>query len=159
MPKRRKNRLILVCNQSADEPLTHKDTKEMMRFEPLSEREESIARKIVDSAYTVHKALGPGLLEKIYEVCFCHELTKRGVGHRRQVDLPIVYDGISFDEGLRLDVFVEELVICELKAVDEMNPVWEAQLLSHLKLTGKRLGFLMNFNVPLIKKGIKRMIL
>ena len=72
---------------------------------------------------------------------------------------PGVYDGIIFDEGLRLDVFVEELIICELKAVDEMNPVWDAQLLSHLKLTGKRLGFLINFNVPLVKNGIKRIIL
>ena len=130
-----------------------------MRFEPLSEREESIAKEIVAAAYTVHKKLGPGLLERVYEVCFCHELTKRGVEYRRQVDLPIVYDGIAFDEGLRLDVFVEELIICELKAVDEMNPVWEAQVLSHLKLTGKRLGFLVNFSVPLIKKGIKRIIL
>jgi len=125
----------------------------------LSEREESIARKIVDAAYTVHKRLGPGLLEKVYEVCFCHELTKRGVKYQRQVDIPIVYDGIIFDEGFRLDVLVEELIICELKAVDQMNPVWQAQILSHLRLTGKRLGFLINFNVPLIKNGIKRIIL
>jgi GxxExxY protein len=130
-----------------------------MGFAPLSENEESIAKKIVDSAYAVHTSLGPGLLEKVYEVCFCHELSKRGLEYQRQVDIPIVYNGIVFNEGLRLDVFVEELIICELKAVDEMNPVWEAQLLSHLKLTGKRLGFLINFNVPLIKKGIKRIIL
>ena len=129
------------------------------RFEPLSAKEEIIARKVVDAAYTVHKNLGPGLLEKVYEVCFCHELMKRGLQYRRQVDLPIVYDDLTFDEGLRLDVLVEELIICELKAVDEMNPVWEAQVLSHLKLTQKRLGFLINFNVPLIKKGIKRIIL
>jgi len=130
-----------------------------MSFTPLSEKEESVARKIVDAAYAVHKTLGPGLLEKVYEVCFCHELSKRGLEYKRQVDVPIVYDGIVFDEGLRLDVLVEELIICELKAVEEMNPVWEAQLLSHLKLTGKRLGFLINFNVPVIKKGIKRIIL
>jgi GxxExxY protein len=99
------------------------------------------------------------LLEKVYEVCFCRELSKRGLKYRRQVDIPIVYDGITFNEGLRLDILVEELIICELKAVDEMNPVWEAQFLSHLKLTGKRLGFLINFNVPLIKEGIKRIIL
>ena len=86
--------------------------------------------------------------EKVYEVCFYHELTKRDLEYQRQVDIPIVYDGIVFDEGLRLDVLVEELIICELKVVDEMNPVWEAQLLSHLKLTGKRLGFLVNFNEP-----------
>jgi GxxExxY protein len=130
-----------------------------MNFKPLSKREESIAKKIVDAAYTVHKILGPGLLEKVYEVCFCHELSKQGLKYQRQVDIPIVYDGIVFDEGLRLDVLVEELIICELKAVDEMNPVWEAQILSHLKLTSKRLGFLINFNVPLIKNGIKRFIL
>jgi len=130
-----------------------------MKFKPLSKREESIAAKIVDAAYTVHKILGPGLLERVYEVCFCHELSKRELRCQRQVDIPITYDGLIFDEGLRLDVFVEELVICELKAVDEMNPVWEAQILSHLKLTGKRLGFLINFNVPLIKNGIKRIIL
>jgi len=99
------------------------------------------------------------LLEKVYEVCFCHELSKRELKYQRQVDIPIIYDGITFNEGLRLDVLVEEIIICELKAVDEVNPVWEAQLLSHLKLTGKRLGFLINFNVPLIKKGIKRIIL
>ena len=130
-----------------------------MKFKPLSKTEESIARKIVDSSYTVHRTLGPGLLERVYEVCFCHELSKRGVKYQRQVDIPVVYDGLVFDEGLRLDVLVEELIICELKAVDEMNPVWEAQILSHLKLTGKRLGFLINFNVPLIKNGIKRIIL
>ncbi len=130
-----------------------------MNYKPLSKREESIAEKIVDAAYTVHKILGPGLLEKVYEVCFCHELSKRGLQYKRQVDIPIVYDGIIFNEGLRLDVLVEELIICELKAVDEMNHVWEAQILSHLKLTGKRLGFLVNFNVPLIKNGIKRIIL
>ena len=130
-----------------------------MTFKPLSAREESIAKKIVDAAFTAHKKLGPGLLEKVYEVCFCHELSKRGLKHQRQVDIPIVYDGIVFKEGLRSDVFVEELVICELKAVDEMNPVWEAQILSHLKLTNKRLGFLVNFNVPLIREGIKRIIL
>jgi GxxExxY protein len=113
-----------------------------MKFKLLSKREESIAEKIVDAAFTVHKVLGPGLLERVYEVCFCHELSKRELKYQRQVDLPITYDGMIFDEGLRLDVLVEELIICELKAVDEMNPVWKAQILSHLRLTGKRLGFL-----------------
>ena len=97
--------------------------------------------------------------KKEYEVCFCHELSKRELEYHRQVDLPITYDGMIFDEGLRLDVLVEELIICELKTVDEMNPVWKAQILSHLRLTGKCLGFLINFNVPLIKNGINRIIL
>jgi len=114
---------------------------------------------IVDSAYSVHKKLGPGLLEKIYEACFCHELTKRELPYQRQVNIPIVYDGITFEEGLRLDVLVENLIVCELKAVDEMNPVWEAQVLNHLKLTAKRLGLLINFNEKYIKDGIKRIIL
>ncbi len=128
-------------------------------YKRLSDREELLANLIVDSAYTVHKTLGAGLLEKVYEVCFCHELLKRNVKFVRQLDIPIIYDGIRFDEGLRIDVLVEDLIICELKAVDEMNPLWTAQVLSHLKMTGKRLGFLINFNVPIIKKGIKRIIL
>lgn len=130
-----------------------------MKYQALSEREESIAREIVNAAYVVHKALGAGLLEKVYEVCFCHELSKQGLKFQRQVDVPIVYDGIVFNEGLRLDVLVEDSIICELKAVDAVNPVWQAQILSYLKLTDRRLGFLINFNVPLIKNGIKRIIL
>ena len=130
-----------------------------MSHEPLSEREEQIAKLIVDAAFAVHKALGPGLLEYIYEVCFCHELTKRGLKFRRQVTVPIVYDCIVFQQGLRLDVLVEELVICELKAAELANPVFEAQLLSQLKLANKRLGFLINFNVPVIKNGIKRFVI
>ena len=130
-----------------------------MEFKNTSKEEETVAAKIVDAAYAVHEALGPGLLEKVYEACFCHELEKRDLSFRRQVDIPIEYDGIRFDEGLRLDVLVEDLVICELKAVDRVNSVWEAQLLSYLKLTGKRIGFLINFNVPIVKEGIKRIIL
>ena len=125
----------------------------------ISDEEELIGKAIVDAAYKVHKELGPGLLEKVYEVCFCHVLKNQGFNVQRQVNIPIVFDGITFDEGLRLDVMVNELVICELKAVDLVNPVWDAQLLSHLKMTKKRLGFLINFNVPIIKNGIKRMVL
>lgn len=130
-----------------------------MDFKPLSKKDERIAKEIVDAAFQVHKALGPGLLEKVYEACLCHELSKRGFNCQRQVEIPIIYDGITLDEGLRLDLLVENLIICELKAVDNMNPVWEAQILSHLKLAGKRLGFLINFNVKYIKDGIKRIIL
>lgn len=88
-----------------------------------------------------------------------HELKKVGLKVSRQLDIPIVYDGIIFKEGLRLDILVEDLVICEIKAVDQVNPVWSAQVLSYLKLTNKRLGFLINFNVPLIKNGIKRFVI
>jgi GxxExxY protein len=125
----------------------------------LTEREEFLGREIVDAAYKVHKQLGPGLLEKIYEACFCYELDKRGIPNKRQIDLPIYYDGQVFDEGLRLDVFVDELIVCELKARELINPLWPAQLISHLKLTKCKLGFLINFNVPLIKNGIKRFII
>ena len=125
----------------------------------LTPKEEQLARDIVDAAYTVHKALGPGLLEKIYEVCFCHELTKRGHTCRRQLLLPVVFDGMVFDEGLRLDVLVDDAAVCELKAADQEQQVWHAQLLSHMRLTKKRLGFLINFNVPVIKEGIHRYIL
>ena len=122
----------------------------------LTEREEWLCKEIVDCAFRVHKALGPGLLEKIYEVCFGHELSKKGIQYQRQVYLPVHYDGMIFDEGLRLDVFVEETIICELKAIDIVNPVWEAQILSHLKMTEKHVGFIINFNVALIKDGIRR---
>jgi GxxExxY protein len=130
-----------------------------MSFTPISEEEERIAKQIVQAAYAVHRNLGPGLLENIYEVCFCHELKKLGLKFQRQVFQPILYDGIIFDEGLRLDVVVEDLVICELKAVEVLLPVFKAQLLTYLKLTHKRLGFLINFNVPLIKDGIHRLVL
>ncbi len=125
----------------------------------LSSREEEIAKAVVNAAYMVHKNLGPGLLESVYELCFCHELAKASLNVKRQVPVPVNYDGIVFDYALRLDVLVEDLIICELKAVDLMHPIFEAQLLSHLKLANKRLGFLINFNVLLIKYGIKRMIL
>jgi GxxExxY protein len=126
---------------------------------PLPPGTELVAKKIVDAAYTVHKALGPGLLENVYEVCFCHELDKRGLSFQRQVSVPIVYDGITFNEGLRMDVLVEGKVICELKTVENLSDVHQAQLLSQMKLTKKRLGFLINFNVAIIRNGIKRMIL
>ena len=126
---------------------------------PLPPEHERIARVIVDSAFAVHKTLGPGLLENVYEPCFCHELGKRGVAYQRQVAVPIVYDGIKFGEALRLDVLVESLVICELEVVETLLPVHLSQLLTYLKLTEKRLEFLINFNVPVIKYGIKRVVL
>lgn len=128
-------------------------------YKEVSEEEDRIGREVVNAAYQVHKELGPGLLEKVYEVCFCHVLLQNGFNVKRQIDIPIVFDGLIFEEGLRLDVMVNDLVICELKALENVNPVWEAQLLSHLKLTNKRLGYLINFNVPLIKNGIRRMVI
>ena len=124
----------------------------------ITARTEEIAKIIVNSAYKVHKELGPGLLEKVYEVCLAHEISKAGLVVKRQIDLPIIYDGLEFNEGLRLDLLVEDTVIVEIKAVELVNPVWQAQIISHLKMLKKDLGFLINFNVPLIKNGIKRFI-
>ncbi len=131
----------------------------MDKYEKLSAYEEEIAAMIVDAAYNVHKNSGPGLLEKIYEVCFCHELSKRSLKFNTQIGIPLIYDNIKLETGFRLDVLVEELIICELKAASENNSIWNAQLLSHLKLSKKRLGFIINFNVPVMKNGIKRIIL
>ncbi|MFH6945945.1 GxxExxY protein [Flavobacterium sp. FlaQc-50] len=124
----------------------------------LTERTEEIGRVIVNAAFKVHKQLGPGLLERVYEVCLAHEISKTGLTVKRQIHIPIIYDGIVFDEGLRLDLLIEDSIIIEIKAVEQVNPVWEAQIISHLKLLDKDLGFLINFNVPLIKSGIRRFI-
>ncbi len=130
-----------------------------VEYAPLSKREEFVAKQIVDAAFQVHVRFGPGLLEKVYEVCLCHELQKRGLKVERQVSIPIVYDGIVLDEGFKADILVDNLVIVELKAVSEMHPVYEAQLLSYMKLMNKRLGFLINFHVVKIKDGIRRFVI
>ncbi len=105
-------------------PQRHEVTKEHKRiYKPLTEVEEKIGKGIVNAAYVVHKELGPGLLEKVYEICFCHVLNKIGFNTKRQVDIPIVFDGIRFDEGLRLNVLVNDLVICELKALETVNTI------------------------------------
>ena len=142
-----------------DMPLKHQDTKYHKKtFVPIPEELNVIGKLIVDATYTVHKNLGPGLSEKVYEMCFCYELDKRGLSYKRQVDIPVVYDSLLFEEGLRLDILVMDKIICELKAIEIVNPVWEAQVLSHLKLTNKRLGYLINFNVVNIGQGIRRFI-
>jgi GxxExxY protein len=126
---------------------------------PLSREHERIGAIIVDSALKVHRELGPGLLEKFYEACLCYELRLAGLQVSRQLQLPMMYKEVFFDEALRIDLLVEGMVIVEAKAVDHVNPVWNAQILSHLKITGHRLDYLINFNVPLIKQGIRRIIL
>ena len=131
----------------------------MKQYDPIPESLERIATETIDAVYKVHKTLGPGLLESVYEKCLAHELATRGTHVETQVPFPVLYDGIKLDVGLRLDMLVARQLILELKAVEVMHPVFEAQLLTYLKLTGRRLGFLINFNVPLIKNGIKRMVL
>lgn len=128
-------------------------------YTSLTEREKWLAQQVINIAITIHKALGPGLLESVYEKCFCYELGKRNIPFTKQKTVPILYDSLTIDEGLRIDILVDDLIIIELKAQENYHPVWEAQLLSYLKLTNKRLGYILNFHVPLMKDGIKRMIL
>ena len=118
-----------------------------------------MARQVVDAAFTVHSTLGPGLLESIYEICLAHELAKRGLRVERQVSLPVVYDNLTLDAGMRLDMVVAESVLLELKAVEAILPIHLAQVLTYLKLSGRRLGLLINFNVVRLKDGIKRLAL
>jgi len=128
-------------------------------MKPIPSETNEIARQIVDAAFAVHTALGPGLLESVYEVCLAHELRKRGLTVRQQVVLPVHYDGVRLDAGLRLDLLVNDTVIVEIKAVENLLPVHKAQALTYLKLTGCRLALLINFNVPVIKEGIHRLAL
>lgn len=123
---------------------------------PMTENE--ISRQIVDAAFQIHTRLGPGLLESVYEVLMAHELRKRGLRVERQVPVRIVYDGITFEEGFRADLIVEDLVIVELKSVEKTLPVHGKQLLTYLRLTDKRLGLLVNFGEALIKHGIERVV-
>jgi GxxExxY protein len=128
-------------------------------IEPIPGAIEEAGARLLDAAYKVHRNLGPGLLESVYETCVCHELKKMGVPFQRQVCLPLYYDGIEIETGLRFDLLVDGLVIGELKAKEAITPVDEAQLLTYLRLTSKRLGYLINFNVVLLKTGIKRFVL
>lgn len=129
------------------------------KMEPLLGIENALAKIAVDCAYSVHTALGPGLLESVYEKCLAHELSKQNLSLETQVYLPVIYDGVQLDAGLRLDIWIERKVILELKAAEELTPLHQAQLLTYLKLTGNQLGLLINFNTPLIKHGIRRVVL
>jgi GxxExxY protein len=120
---------------------------------------DDLAKSVVDAAFTVHKTLGPGLLESAYEICLGIELKKRGIPFLTQVPVSISYSGETVESALRLDMIVDGRLILELKSIENLLPIHEAQLLTYLRLTNKRLGLLVNFNVPLIKHGIKRIVL
>lgn len=120
---------------------------------------EAIAKDIVDAAFKIHKQFGPGLLESAYQTCHVYELCKRGRIVQAELTLPIEYDGQEFDEGYRIDELVGDLVIVENKAVDEVHPIHMAQLLTYMKLKNVKLGFLINWNVKLIRNGIQRVVL
>lgn len=117
-----------------------------------------LTEKIIGCAIKVHRVLGPGLLESAYEVCFVHELRKAGLKAERQVSLPVIYEGLRLDADYFIDILVEDTVVLELKSVERILPIHEAQLLTYLKLANKKLGLLINFNVTLLKNGIKRRI-
>ena len=118
-----------------------------------------LAGQVIGAAIEVHKTLGPGLLESVYEECLCHELDVRHIPYRRQQALPVEYKGVKIDCGYRIDLLVSDLIILELKSVDSLQPIHEAQLLTYIKLTGLRVGLLINFNVRVLKEGIKRLIM
>ena len=135
--------------------MNHQGTKTPR--EPIPFETDRIACQVVDAAFSVHSKLGPGLLESVYETCLAHELSKRGIKTERQKRLPVGYDELHLDAGLRLDMLVGDSVVVELKAVEKVLPVHFSQLLTYLKLSGYRLGLLINFNSPLIKDGITRL--
>lgn len=137
-------------------PLNHEGHEDHEGAGPVVER---IATMIVDAGLAVHRALGPGLLESAYEHCLAYELGQRGAKVRRQVALPIRYGGTTLDAGYRLDLVVDDAIIIEIKSVEALTRLHEAQLLTYLKLSSLRLGFLMNFNAALFKQGLKRLVL
>jgi len=120
--------------------------------------EDIISNQVIGAAIEVHRALGPGLLESAYEECLCRELSLRDIGFERQKALPVAYKGVNLDCAYRLDIVVEGMVILELKSVSRVEPIHEAQLLTYLKLAKLKLGMLLNFNVPVMKQGIKRIV-
>ena len=128
------------------------------RGDAETQRENQLTEKIIGCAIEVHRALGPGLLESAYEECFCYELNQQGLSFNRQVPLPVVYKGIKLDCGYRIDVLVNDIIIVELKTVEKLLPIHDAQLLTYLKLYKRPIGLLMNFNVPALKSGIKRLV-
>lgn len=127
-------------------------------YKPIPLDIEEIGKKALDAAYTVHSALGPGLLESVYEACLAYEIRKLGLNAETQVAVPVKYQDVFVETGLRLDIWVERKVILELKAVEKMNTLYEAQLITYLKVTGCRLGYLMNFNVQHFKNGFVRRV-
>src|SRR6476619_5451089 len=133
--------------------MDHQDTKAQRHKGPVTDRENRAARVTVDAAFAVHTKLGPGLLESVYEKCLCHAIRRRGLSVQRQLFLPIEFDELHINSGLRLDMVVDECLVVEVKAVEVLMPVHRAQLMTYLKLSSHRLGLLVNFNVDLIRHG------
>lgn len=127
-------------------------------YQPIPKRVDDLSAEVVDAAFQVHRTLGPGLLESVYQNCICHELSIRKIPFQTEVELPVIYKDVRLESGFRLDILVDDCLILELKSVENVLPLHEAQLLTYLKLTEKRLGILLNFNVVLMKDGIKRVV-
>ena len=125
----------------------------MKKFKDIND----LTREVIGAAIEVHKALGPGLLESAYEECLCHELKLRGIQFERQVELLIEYKGTKMNCGYRMDIVADDQLILELKSCEVLHPIYEAQLLTYLRLTSTKVGLLINFNVPVLKEGIKRL--
>jgi GxxExxY protein len=136
----------------------HEDHKGRKEHEGVPARTETVGREIVDAAIKIHRVLGPGLLESAYEHCLAHELGGRGLQTRRQVALPIEFEGLRLEAGYRLDMVVDDLVIVEVKAVEALSRLHEAQILTYLRLSGMRLGYLLNFNAVQMRQGLRRFI-
>lgn len=128
-------------------------------YEPLSKQEDYLANRVVDIATSIHQYLGPGLQANVYEQCFCYELRKRGIDFKKHVNKPIIYDDFTIDDGIRIDILVDDLIIIQLKTQEFEYPIWAVQLKSNLKLTDLRLGFVLNFHVASMQDGIKRVSL
>lgn len=125
----------------------------------MDDRIEEVGRRVIDCALRVHTVLGPGLLEHVYEVCLAHELSTSGIGVNRQVEIPVEYSGLMLNAGFRVDLLVGECVVVELKSIDRLMPVHLSQMLTYLKFSKAKLGYLPNFNVRHMKDGIKRVVL
>lgn len=127
--------------------------------EPIAESVERIGRTVVDAALAVHRALGPGLLESVYETCLAEELKQRGLKVERQIGVPVVYGDVRMDVGFRLDLLVEKCVVVEIKSIDALASIHTAQMLTYLRFSDVRLGYLINFNTALLKQGLRRVVL
>jgi len=138
--------------------LEHEEHEGSEGHEGLSLELERLGRVVVDAGLKVHRTLGPGLLESVYEHCLGRELELRGVASRRQVSLPVTYEGVTLEAGYRLDLLVGEAIIVEIKVVESLTRLHDAQVLTYLRLSDKRLAYLMNFNVTLFKNGLKRIV-
>ena len=121
--------------------------------------DEELSHRVIGAAIDVHRELGPGLLESAYEECLCHELSLRGIRFQRQLEMPVRYKAVQLDCGYRIDLLVEDTLVLELKSVEAIAPIHKAQLLTYLRLSHKRVGLLLNFNVTVLKDGIVRMVL